>query len=154
VPDNTVVLKVTGAVKNPLALTASDLSKYPQISIVNQTYGRSGGRVYQITATGASLNAIMDVAQSQGTVAHFLATDGFDNGGILISAPSNKILSIRGDIRSMITLNWSNTEDFYDANGEPTGQKCSNLNEGLRVIFPSQYYGQYNTFNLYEIHVE
>jgi len=132
-----VVLVVTGNVNIPLNLTMADLYSYPQLSIVNHTYGAHHD-VYQINASGASLNALLDVAQPNSTakIVTFYGTDGY-SATVLLSA-------IRLDPNAMIATRWNTSDDSSDA-GDSTS---------LRNVLPNQYYAQFWVYGLVGIKVQ
>jgi DMSO/TMAO reductase YedYZ molybdopterin-dependent catalytic subunit len=135
VPDTTGVLTIDGHVKVPMDLTMYDLSQFPQISILDHTYG-AHQQLFQMNASGPSLNDILNMAQpnSNALVATFYGTDGYD-ATMLLS-------QIRSDPDAIIATQW-NTTDNSSAAGN-----------GLRDVLPSQYYAEYWVYYLDKITIQ
>lgn len=133
-----VLLPIVGNVDTPLDLSLSDLEiNYDAVSIAGHTYGAHGS-FYQMWATGASLNEILNYAGlgSGAIVVTFYASDGYT-----ATIPISKI---QGDSQSMIAYDW------WD--NDPTGLSGNNQTE--RNIEPTDTYAQYWTFDLVGIQVQ
>ena len=109
-----------------------DLSQFPQITILNQTYG-AHHQFFQMSASGPSLNDIIDMAQpnDDAVVATFYGSDGYYS--------TLSLSQIRSDPHAFIATQW-NTTDNSSAAGK-----------GLRDVLPSQYYAQYWVYYLDDI---
>lgn len=130
-------IQVYGNVSDPLNISIGELGEYPQIAIKDHAYG-AHHNTYTMSATGASLNAILDEARPNGEaqLVIFTGSDGFSS-----SVP---LSDIRADNQSMIVASWSTTDTSSQA-GSP---------DSLRDIIPSQYYAQSWVFDLASIQVQ
>jgi PKD repeat protein len=131
-----VLLPITGNVANPLDISLAQLAGYPQVSISNHTYG-AHHEYFQMWATGASLNAILNSSQvnSGASVVTFYGSDGFF-ATVLLS-------DIRADNLSMLSSSWYTNDN--------TSQAGDNQTE--RDIIPSQTYGTDWVYQLTSIQV-
>ncbi len=99
----TVALSVKGMVDNPLELSMQDLAAYP-----NTTIAAAGKNNTTITATGVSLNRLLDDAKPQAGAANvtFTAADGYSKAVKLsdIRASADAIVSYEdgGALRDII----------------------------------------------------
>jgi DMSO/TMAO reductase YedYZ molybdopterin-dependent catalytic subunit len=137
IDEGTVLLTVRGNVGNPMNLTIADLRNYPQVSIANHVYGAHHS-VYEMTATGASLNALLDSARpgdGASAVTFYSDADNYQ-ATVMLS-------SIRSDPRAMIAITW-HTNDTTPAAGDSST---------LRNIQPGEAFGTNWVFGLNRITV-
>jgi len=129
-------IEVFGNVSNPMNLTVSDLRQYPQISIKGHVYG-AHQHIYVMSATGASLNAILNATQPDpnAELVVFTGTDGFSS-----SVP---LSAIRSDNQSIIVSSWV-TNDTTSGAGDTNS---------FRDIIPSQYFATSWVYDLDSIQV-
>jgi PKD repeat protein len=117
-----VPLWVNGKVTTSLDLWVADLQNdYDQIAIFNHTYSKQG-TLYNISASGASLNEVLNnsAIPLKGAVSvTFYGSDGFSD--------TIPLSTIYGDNQSMIATQWSTTDN------------TSSTIDGLRNILPSQH---------------
>jgi DMSO/TMAO reductase YedYZ molybdopterin-dependent catalytic subunit len=137
IDEGTVLLTVRGNVGNPMNLTVADLRNYPQVSIANHVYGAHHS-FYEMTASGASLNALLDSARpgDGASVVTFYSDADKYSATVMLS-------SIRSDAQAMIAIRW-HTNDTTSAAGDSTT---------LRNIEPADTYGTNWVFGLNRITV-
>jgi DMSO/TMAO reductase YedYZ molybdopterin-dependent catalytic subunit len=107
----TVALAITGMVDNPLELSMEDLAAYPNVTITTE-----GKNNTTVTATGVSLNTLLDDAKPKEGAANvtFKAADGYSKTVALsdVRATPDAIVSyesegaLRDIIPGMATSAW------------------------------------------------